>query len=207
MKTLFLVTILLIASLSYAQERQAGAGVIYVNSPGTGNAPGKGVRADIVLPIQDLFTLVAETNWVVEPKIYIGDGSGNALRVRAEGRVHVWPRQANISPFVSAGVSGVRQWTSQYSKGATTWTHGAGLVLHQRFVPYWKHFWVEKKTPNKVGGDEFGGEVYLPLNETRWRIRAGVAGVNTRFTQIGGPFAGKHSSWALQAHFGVGWVF
>lgn len=205
MKNLFLLAILLIASVSYAQERQASTGVIYVNSPGTGNRPGVGVRADVVIPIDDLFTLLAETNWVVEPKGYVGDGS--AWRARLDGRMHLYPREADLSPFVGVGLSAVHQTTSQYSKGALTWTFSAGVVLRQRYVPYWKRYFPEGQTQNKVSADEIGGELYLPLNESRWRIRAGLAAVNTRFMQPAGPQAGKHSSWAMQAHFGVGWVF
>lgn len=192
-------------SASFAQERQVSAGVVYANSPGTGNRPGVGVRADVVIPIDDLFTLLGETNWVIEPKGYVGDGS--AWRARLDGRMHLYPREADLSPFVSVGLSAVHQTTSQYSKGALTWTFSAGAVVQQRYVPYWKRYFPEGQTQNKVSADEIGGELYLPLNDTRWRIRAGVAGVNTRFTQIGGPFAGKHSSWALQTHFGISRVF
>jgi hypothetical protein len=206
-KFLSILALLIFSIPALAQERQAGVGVSFSHSPGTGNGDGLGVRFDLVLPVQDFFTVVAQTQWEREPKLYIGDDSGSAWRSRVEGRIHLADRQADISPFVSVGLSGVSQRTSQYTKSAVTWTYGAGVVIKQRFVPYWKRYFPENRTANKVSGDEYGLEFYLPLNDTKWRFRAGVAAVNTRFTQPFGPLAGKISTWGLQTHFGVGRVF
>lgn len=206
-KFLCFLALLIFSVPALAQERQAGVGVSFSHSPGTGNGDGLGVRFDLVLPVQDFFTVVAQTQWEREPKLYIGDDSGSAWRSRVEGRIHLADRQADISPFVSVGLSGVSQRTSQYTKSAVTWTYGAGVVIKQQFVPYWKRYAPENKTQNKVSADEFGLELYLPLNDTKWRMRAGIAEINTRFYQPFGPFAGKISTWGLQTHFGVSRVF
>jgi hypothetical protein len=207
LKFLCFLALLIFSVPALAQERQAGVGVSFSHSPGTGNGDGLGVRFDLVLPVQDFFTVVAQTQWEREPKLYIGDDSGSAWRSRVEGRIHLADRQADISPFVSVGLSGVSQRTSQYTKSAVTWTYGAGVVIKQQFVPYWKRYAPENKTQNKVSADEFGLELYLPLNDTKWRMRAGIAEINTRFYQPFGPFAGKISTWGLQTHFGVSRVF
>jgi len=209
MKNLLLLAILLIASVAVlGQERQAGIGVVYSKSEGTGNGAGLGLRFDLVLPVQDFFAVVAEGQWQHEPKLYLGDGSGSAWRGRVESRVY-FADQATVPvvPFATVGVSGVHQTTSQYTKSATNWTAGAGVVIDQRFVGYWRHFFPEGQTQNRVNADEFGGEFYLPLNDTRWRFRAGLAGVNTRFIQPTGPLAGKVNVWSFQGHFGIGRVF
>lgn len=207
MKNLFLLAILLIASVSYAQERQASVGVSYSHSPGTGNGDGLGVHFGLVLPVQDFFAVVAQAQWEHEPKLYLADGSGSAWRGRVEGRFFLRNRHAGFAPFVTGGVSGVRQTTSQYTKSATTWTVGAGVLVKERAAGYWRHYFSESNTLNRVRADEYGVELYLPLNDTKWRFRANVAAINTRFTQIGGPVAGMVKTWGLQTSFGMGRVF
>jgi hypothetical protein len=100
-KFLSILALLALSVPALAQERQSGVGVSFSHSPGTGNADGLGIRFDLVLPVQDFFTVVAQTQWEREPKLYIGDDSGSAWRSRVEGRIHLADRQADISCSLS----------------------------------------------------------------------------------------------------------
>lgn len=196
-----LITAMLVSAAS-AQERQAGLGVLYTHGSGTGNGDAIGVRADAVLPLNDFLKVIGEVSWAIEPKLYLGDGSGQTYRARVDLRAH-WPGNKAVAPFVSVGGSGVYQHTSQYDKSAYNPTLGAGINVRNRVIPYWRHFFTEQQTQNKVAADEFGAELYLPLNGPRWLVRAGLAGVNTRFSQPPGySNAGRYSVWTFVMHTG-----
>jgi len=207
MKNLFLLAMLLIASVSYAQERQAGVQVIFTHSPNTGHDNGVGVKGDVALPVDRFLTVLAECGWEIQPKSYIGDGS--ALRARVDGRVYfLGSGGAGLAPFASVGTALSRQFTSQYQKGAIYLTVGAGVNVKQRAVVYWRHFFRETQTANRSSADEIAVEAYLPLAATSpWRIRGSIGATNVRFTQPSGPVAGRHSAWAWQMGMGVGRVF
>jgi hypothetical protein len=188
-----------------AQDRQAGVSVVYSHGTGTGNRDGVGVRGEVYVPVSETWKVLGEMSWVIEPKAYLND-STNTLRARLDVRAQ-WPSEGNWRPFVSAGVSGVHQRTSLFTKSAFNPTVGAGVNIGQVLVPYWRHYFTERQTQNRANADEIGGEMYMPIS-ARLVVRAGVAGVNTRFTQpVGHPNEGRHSVWTLVTHGGVGFVF
>ncbi len=189
-----------------AQDKQVGASVIYTHGTGTGNRDGVGGRADVVLPVNHFLTAVGEASWILEPKIYLNDGHTNAVRLRADLRAGL-PLWISVTPFVSAGGSMIHQRASLYSKTAFNPTLGGGLNFRNRVVVFWRHYFTEQQTQNKAAADELAGELYFPLNE-RWLIRAGLAGVNARFTQPPGhPNEGRHSVWTMTLHSGVAFRF
>ena len=206
MKQLIAFLFLLVASSAiHAQERQVSLQAQLVNSKGTGNDLGYGVKTDVILPLNDFLTAVAELGWVVEPKTYIGDG--HAFRGRAEVRLQPW-REYDQPFFVSAGGSFVHQRTSQYTKTAYNPTVAIGANIKARAVLQYKHYFTENRTPNRVGASEFSGEVFIPFNDTRWLVRTGVSVINSRFSQPDGFVnAGRYSVWAFQAQAGFAYRF
>lgn len=201
MKKLILICMLLsVGASARAQERQAGLQATYVHSPGTGNTDGVGLKAEAVLPLTDFLTAVTELGWVIEPKAYLGNGQ--ALRGRAELRIAPFTR-GKVRPYLAAGGSAVRQWTSAYRKSAFNPTVSFGVNWGNCLVPYWKHFLVERQTQNRVAADEFGAGLYLPLDDSRWLVRTSLSTINTRFSQPAGFLnAGRYSVWAWQMSAG-----
>ena len=201
-----LLTVSMFVAAIQAQERQVGGSVIYTHGTGTGNRDGIGGRGDVVLPVNHFLTSVSEVSWVMEPKIYLGDDHTHAVRLRADLRAGL-PLWLYFTPFVNVGGSFVQQRTSLYTKSAFNPTFGAGVNFKNRVVPFWRHYVTERQTHNKTSADELAVEVYLPLNE-RWLVRAGLATINTRFTQPAGhPNEGRHSVWTITMHMGAAFRF
>ena len=202
MKNLILVILLLSARLvASAQEKQLGAQALLVNSPGTGNALGMGVKADAVLPLNDFLKAVAEASWVVEPKAYLGNGQ--AFRGRAELRFQ--PRRSLF--WVGAGGALVHQRTSEYTKTAWFPALSGGVNVRNRLVFGVKRYFQERQTLNKVSAWEVQADAYIPFNDTRWLVRIGGGATRTRFYQPWGQLMGWQASWAPSVSAGFAWRF
>ena len=177
-------------------------------SRGTGDGASVGVRVDAVVPFKEFYRAVAEASWSIEEKLYIGDGSGNTLRGKAELRAQ-WPgRGARVAPFVGVGLSLTKRYTSEYTKLAINPLLSAGVNVRDRFVPYVRWYLPEHNSPNRISAVEFGAELNLPLSEdTPWLIRGGISEKRTSFYQPFGPLAGNRHSWNLQLSLGAGYRF
>lgn len=203
MKNLILILVLLSAGIpALGQERQAGIQALLVNSPGTGNTLGMGAKGDVVAPLNEFFTALAEVSWIVEPKAYLGNG--HAFRGRADLRYH----PHTLHPFwIGSGVAVVHQRTSEYTKTAVFPTASAGINLNNRMVVGVKRYFQEAQTLNKVSAWEVQGDVFIPFNDTRWLVRIGGGATRTRFYQPWGSLMGWQASWAPSASAGFAWRF
>lgn len=210
MQKIFSLLLLVLCSVSaYPQEQQVSVGAVFTPlSRGTGDGPSIGVRADAVLEINQFARFVGEASWAIEEKLYIGDGSGNAFRGRAELRAQ-WPgRGYYVSPFVGAGVSVVRKNTSQYSKTGVHPIITTGLNFQDKVIPYVRWYLPEHTTPNKGRAFEYGSELFFPLAEdSPWLIRAGIAGIRSTFWQPSGPLQGWRHAHSMRLHMGAGYRF
>lgn len=180
----------------FAQERQVGAQVLGVNSPGTGNDLGVGLKVDGVVPFNETLRALAEMSWAVEPKSYIGDGQ--AFR----GRLDLRYQPNGLPIWFQVGGAGVHQRTSEYNKTAWFPTAAVGVNVRDWVTVGVKRYFQERQTLNKVSGWEVQGDLYIPFNDTRWLVRIGGGISRTKFYQPWGELMGWQVSWAPQVSAG-----
>lgn len=209
MRILTIILLQIIWSIPmFCQERQVNLEAQFVTSKGIGDGSGGGIKVELVLPLNDFFSAVAESSVLSEPKGYVGNNIG--IRTRVEGRVFpLGVGTGRVRPYFSAGFSNTYQRNSDYTKSINGWTAGGGINIADFLVPFYRHYELRPDYfQTGIRSNELGVNAYITLDpRSKWRIKSSLAATRASFVQTAGVGAGSYSYWSIVGGLGIGRKF